>query len=93
MITRPIVKGMFNLQNSGESALHAIIMDDSFSMSGNKENVQNKTIVNRWKSNILLEYTPRGNVIMYYDVDKQSFSSSLESDKYISIVYVLPIFL
>ena len=36
-----MINGIFNLQNSGESALHAIIMDDSFSMSGNKENVQN----------------------------------------------------
>ena len=41
MISRPVINGIFNLQNSGESALHAIIMDDSFSMSGNKENVQN----------------------------------------------------
>jgi len=41
MIGRPVINGIFNLQNSGESALHAIIMDDSFSMSGNKENVQN----------------------------------------------------
>jgi len=40
MISRPVINGIFNFQNSGESALHAIIMDDSFSMSGNKENVQ-----------------------------------------------------
>ena len=36
-----MINGIFNLQNSGESVLHAIIMDDSFSMSGNKDNVQN----------------------------------------------------
>ena len=39
MISRPVINGIFNLQNSGESALHAIIMDDSFSMSGNKNYV------------------------------------------------------
>lgn len=40
MISRPVINGIFNLQNSGESALHAIILDDSFSMSGNRENIQ-----------------------------------------------------
>ena len=41
MITRPVVKGIFNLQNSSESALHAVILDDSFSMKGNKNTIQN----------------------------------------------------
>jgi len=61
-----------------------------------RENVQNKTIMNHWKSNLLLEHTPRGNVIMYYDVDKQSFSyySDTNSIPYpmlnaISMKYVL----
>ena len=35
MITRPVVKGIFNLQNSSESAMHAVILDDTFSMRGN----------------------------------------------------------
>jgi len=41
MISRPVINGVFNLHNFGESALHAIIMDDSFSMSSNKHSVQN----------------------------------------------------
>ena len=41
MITRPVIKGIFNLQDSGESALHAIILDDSFSMKGSEDIVQN----------------------------------------------------
>mgnify|MGYP001429203929 CR=1 FL=1 len=40
MITRPVIKGIFNLQDSGESALHAIILDDSFSMKGNEKMIQ-----------------------------------------------------
>ena len=41
MITRPVVKGVFNLQNSSESALHAVILDDSFSMRGNIDIIRN----------------------------------------------------
>ena len=41
MITRPVIKGIFNLKNSGESVLHAIILDDSFSMKGNENLIQN----------------------------------------------------
>ena len=78
--------------------------DDSFKKVLNKniekdfysENVQNKSVLNRWKSNLLIESTPRGNVIMYYDVDKQSFSyySDTNSIPYpmlnaISMKYVL----
>ena len=41
MISRPVINGIFNLQNSGQSALHAIILDDSFSMAGSRDHVQN----------------------------------------------------
>ena len=41
MISRPVINGIFNLQNSGESALHAIILDDSFSMAGSRDHIQN----------------------------------------------------
>ena len=41
MISRPVINGIFNLQNSGESALHAIVLDDSFSMTGSKNHIQN----------------------------------------------------
>ena len=41
MISRPVINGIFNLQNSGESALHAIVLDDSFSMAGSRDHVQN----------------------------------------------------
>ena len=40
MISRPLINGIFNLENSGESTFHAIILDDTFSMLGNKENVE-----------------------------------------------------
>ena len=41
MISRPVINGIFNLQNSGESALHVIVLDDSFSMEGSRDHVQN----------------------------------------------------
>jgi hypothetical protein len=37
-------------------------------------NVKNKSIINRWKKNIMLENTPRGSIVMFYNVDKQCFS-------------------
>ena len=40
MISRPVINGIFNLQNSGESALHTIVLDDSFSMTGSRDHVQ-----------------------------------------------------
>ena len=40
MISRPVINGIFNLQNSGESALHAIVLDDSFSMTGSRDHIQ-----------------------------------------------------
>ena len=40
MITRPVITSMFNIQNTGESSLHAIILDDSFSIKGNEEHIQ-----------------------------------------------------
>ena len=40
MITRPILTGSFPLKHSGESALHAILLDDSFSMQGNSSVIE-----------------------------------------------------
>ena len=37
-------------------------------------NVKNKSIVNHWRTNILLENTPHGSIVMFYNVDKQCFS-------------------
>ena len=51
MITRPIIEGMFNLDPSGKFKLHAIMLDDSFSMKG-KENITRNTI------NKILEQIP-----------------------------------
>ena len=34
MITRPVIKGIYNLQNPGGSSFHVMILDDSFSMKG-----------------------------------------------------------
>lgn len=35
---------------------------------------ENNEIESAWKRRIYIEYTPRGNIIMYYDVFKQAFS-------------------
>ena len=57
MITRPVVKGIFNLQNSSESALHAVILDDSFSMRGNIDIIRNAA------QNILIQIPDKNQLI------------------------------
>ena len=42
---------------------------------------ENNTLEQEWKRRILIEYTPRGNVIMYYDIFKHAFAYA--SDNYI----------
>ena len=42
---------------------------------------ENNTLEDEWKRRILMEYTPRGNVIMYYDIFKHAFAYA--SDNYI----------
>jgi len=42
---------------------------------------ENNTLESEWKRRILMEYTPRGNVIMYYDIFKHAFAYA--SDNYI----------
>jgi hypothetical protein len=42
---------------------------------------ENNTLEEEWKRRILIEYTPRGNVIMYYDIFKHAFAYA--SDNYI----------
>jgi hypothetical protein len=42
---------------------------------------ENNTLEQEWKRRILVEYTPRGNVIMYYDIFKHAFAYA--SDNYI----------
>lgn len=42
---------------------------------------ENNTLEDEWKRRILMEYTPRGNVVMYYDIFKHAFAYA--SDNYI----------
>jgi hypothetical protein len=35
---------------------------------------ENNTLEQEWKRRIMMEYTPRGNVIMYYDIFKHAFA-------------------
>jgi hypothetical protein len=42
---------------------------------------ENNTLEHEWKRRIMMEYTPRGNVIMYYDIFKHAFAYA--SDSYI----------
>ena len=58
MISRPVINGIFNLQNSGESALHAIILDDSFSIKGNEVHIK-KTV------DEILEQVPDNNQLLW----------------------------
>jgi len=42
---------------------------------------ENNTLEDEWKRRIMIEYTPRGNVVMYYDIFKHAFAYA--SDQYI----------
>ena len=57
MITRPTLKGAFSVYNSGESTLHAIILDDSFSLLGNMGSIQKAA------ENILRQIPDKGQLI------------------------------
>ena len=62
MITRPVIKGILNLQNTGESTLHAVILDDSFSMKGNKNTIQNSAYR-------ILEQIPDKNQLIWINLN------------------------
>ena len=42
---------------------------------------ENNTLEDEWKRRIMVEYTPRGNIIMYYDIFKHAFAYA--ADQYI----------
>ncbi len=58
MITRPVIKSIFNIQNTSESSLHAIILDDSFSIKGNEVHIK-KTV------DEILEQVPDNNQLLW----------------------------
>ena len=62
----------FNKKNNGSSNCQSIFYnkDEFFAMIRE----QNNDIEGIWKTRILLENTPRGNIVMFYDVYKQGFS-------------------
>ena len=62
MITRPVINSFFNLQSSGESTLHAVILDDSFSMKGNKNTIQNT-------AHRILEQIPPKNQLIWINLN------------------------
>ena len=57
MITRPVIIGSFSLNNNGDSALHAIILDDSFSIRGNVG------IIKQTATSILEQIPDKGNLL------------------------------
>ncbi len=61
MIARPVITSMFNIQNTGESSLHAIILDDSFSIKGNEEHIQ-QTV------NKILTQIPDNNQLLWINI-------------------------
>jgi len=63
---------LFKMNNNGNSNIETTFYDkeDFFAMIRE----QNNTIEETWKTRILFENTPRGNIIMYYDAYKQGFA-------------------
>jgi hypothetical protein len=49
------------------------IINDATALSEMLKDTNNE-IEKKWKRSVLIEYTPRGNVFMFYDIYKQAFS-------------------
>jgi len=73
MITRPMLPGAFSLQNSGESALHAIILDDSFSMQGNYDIIEKAAIS-------ILQQIPEKGQLVWLNLNKGVQYKGLKED-------------
>jgi hypothetical protein len=65
-------KSVFTNKNNGSSNIEPIFYtkDGFFTMIRE----QNNDIEERWKTRILFENTPRGNIVMFYDAYKQGFA-------------------
>jgi hypothetical protein len=65
-------KNEFTSKNNGSSNIESIFYkkDDFFTMIRE----QNNDIEEIWKTRILIENTPRGNIVMFYDAYKQGFA-------------------
>ena len=73
MITRPVLTGSFSLQNFGESSLHAIVLDDSFSIQGNSDIIQNTAIS-------ILEQIPEKGQLIWLNINKDIQYKGLKED-------------
>jgi hypothetical protein len=69
----------FNRKNNGSSNCQSVFYnkDEFFAMIRE----QNNDIEEVWKTRILLENTPRGNIVMFYDVYKQGFAYYSDSNR------------
>ena len=73
MITRPVFTGSFPLKYSGESALHAILLDDSFSMQGNSSLIQIATAS-------ILKQIPNKGQLIWVNINKGVMYKGLKED-------------
>jgi hypothetical protein len=73
MITRPIIKNKFNSQISGESKLHAIILDDSFSIRGREGMLRNVL-------NNILEEIPNKDRIIWINLNNGLQFNGIKED-------------
>ena len=62
MITRPVITGAFSLNNSKESSLHAILIDDSFSMQGNEYGIKRSV-------DMILQTIPDNSRIIWQNIN------------------------
>lgn len=73
MITRPVITSTFSIHNSGESALYAILLDDSFSMQGNID-ITKKTAEN------ILQMIPNKGQLIWFNINKGLQYKGLKED-------------
>ena len=73
MISRPVLTERSNFMNSRESSLHAIILDDSFSLQGNSEIIHET-------SNSILEQIPDKAHVVWTNINKGVQYKGLNED-------------
>ena len=73
MITRPIIRGIYEKKLSGEPSLHTIVFDDSFSIKGREALLQNT-------ANKILEQIPNKDQIIWININSGLIFKGMKED-------------
>ena len=73
MITRPIIRGIYEKKLSGDPSLHTIVFDDSFSIKGREALLQNT-------ANKILEQIPNKDQIIWININSGLIFKGMKED-------------